>query len=403
MHSLFEGIKVLDFTNNAAGPNAAALLGDFGAEVIKVERPVAGDDSRGVQPRMEGQSILYHWFNRSKKSVTLALDDPRSTAVLKRMLADMDIVIESFPPGVMKKFNLDYDSVVKINPGVVYCSISVCGQTGKYKTKPGFDLIAQGMSGLMDLTGEPDGAPVKSGFVIGDSVGTLNAFAGIAAAMYHKLRTGEGQHIDIALLDGLLSANNLLEGAANMATHPTRSGSHSKVIFPYGIYQSKNKQSAVIAAFTAGTFSRLCIAMGKPEFSEDPRFSSNISRGENFVEFKRIIEEWLSSFEEIADAIEVMEANGVPACKIYSTDDTLADPVYWERGLFTHQEMPPSFKEHRTMISRGPWIRLSKTPATPFRSADLGEHNSEVLTHYGMSQEEIDQCVRDWENKFKKQ
>lgn len=402
MGKIYEGVKVLDFSNNAAGPSAAAMFGDFGAEVIKIERPGAGDDSRSVLPRLEGQSLLYHWMNRSKKSITLALDDPRSKAVLERMIADADILIESFQPGVMAKFGLDYANVSKINPSIVYCSISICGQQGKYAKKPGFDLIAQAMSGFMDLTGDPDGPPVKCGAFIGDNIGTLNAFGAVSAAMYHRAKTGEGQHVDIALLDGLVAVNGQVEGAANAHTHPTRSGSHSISLFPYGIFSGKNGQSAIIAAYTPGTWSRLCKAMGRPELIDDPNFSTGVARGAHFKQLVELIEDWLCQFDKIDDAVSIMEEFNVPSCKTYTTDDALADEVFWERGIFVHQELPPSFTKHREMIGRGPWIHLSKTPATPTRSSDLGEYNYEILERYGMSKEEIDQCLADWQGKFKK-
>ncbi len=224
MAGIFDGIKVVDFSNNLAGPCCTSLLADMGADVIKVERPVAGDDSRGIAPRIEGKSLSFMWYNRGKKSIELALDDPESVEILYKMISDADVVIETFKPGMMKKFSLDYESAVKIKPDIIYCSISACGQTGGYAKKPGFDVIAQGMSGLMDLTGDPDGLPVKYGVTIGDYVGSFNAYGAIASALYHRLRTGEGQYIDISLLDGLISCNTTIENASTLGANPTRAG-----------------------------------------------------------------------------------------------------------------------------------------------------------------------------------
>ena len=211
MANIFDGLKVIDITNNLAGPLCAQMLGDYGAEVYKIERPGAGDDSRGIAPKIEGQSLFYMYACRSKKSVTLALDDPRAQECIYKMAKDCDVFIESYPPGRMKKFNLDYETISKINPKIIYCSVSVAGQVGPHSKVPGFDLIAQAMSGLMDITGEKDGGPTKSGTVIGDYIGGLNAFGSVVSALFHRERTGEGQYCDVSLLDGLIGVNTLVD------------------------------------------------------------------------------------------------------------------------------------------------------------------------------------------------
>lgn len=283
-NAVFEGIRVLDFSNNVAGPCCASLLADMGAEVIKIERPVAGDDSRGIMPRVEGQSLTFIWTNRGKKSVELDLHDPEAVELIKRMIMDADIIVESFKPGQMKKFGLDYETVHAMKPSLVYCSISACGQTGAYASKPGFDIIAQGMSGLMDLAGDPDGAPVKQGVTIGDYVGSLNAYGAIVTALYHSRATGKGQLVDISLLDGLVYCNTTLDNAATNGAHPTRSGPHHGTMAPYGVYNGKNGQSVIIAAFTAAMWKRLCAAMGRSELETDERFNSNAARTKNLKE-----------------------------------------------------------------------------------------------------------------------
>ncbi|MCI8477906.1 MAG: CoA transferase [Oscillospiraceae bacterium] len=403
MSSIFDGIRVIDFTNNLAGPGATAMLADFGAEVIKIERPVAGDDIRGISPRLEGQAIFGLWSNRGKKSITLALDDPRSKEILYKMIKDADIVAESFKPGQMKKFGLDYESIQAIQPKIIYLSVSACGQTGAYAKKPGFDIIAQAMSGQMDLTGNRNGPPTRLGVPIGDYVGAFNAAFSMAAALYHRDRTGEGQHIDLSLLDGMVSMNSTLEGAANLDTHPTRSGNHYLNMAPYGVYQGKDGQSCVISAYTGGAWVKLCNLMGKPELIEDPRTASNVSRTKNIDYLVEQVESWLKTFDDIGGAIQVMESVGIACCKIKNTDEVVADQNLWERGTIVEVETPPSFQEHRTVKRRGTWIHMSKTPAVQKRAPDLGEDNYHYLTQYGLTKEEIDSMQAQWAEKFKKQ
>ena len=403
MSSIFEGIRVIDFTSNLAGPGSTAILADFGADVIKIERPVAGDDIRGISPRIEGQAIFGTWSNRGKKSVTLALDDPESQAILRNMIQEADLVVESYKPGTMAKFGLDYESVIQYRPDIIYCSVSACGQTGPYRNKPGFDVIAQGMSGLMDLTGEPDAPPTRLGVPVGDYVGALNAFGGMVSALFHRERTGEGQYIDISLLDGLVAMNSTLEGAANMETHPTRSGNHYLNMAPYGVYNGKNGQSVIISAYTGSMWEKFCTAMGKPECLTDPLLSSNAERTKNIRHLVGIVESWLKEFDDISQAVAILEQAGVACCKIRTTDEVVADRALWERGTLVEVETAPSFQKTKTIKMRGPWIKLSKTPAVPKRSCDLGEHNQEILTRYGVTAEEVEALQAKWATKFKKQ
>lgn len=402
MANVFDGIKVLDFTNNLAGPNASAMMADFGAEVIKIERPIYGDDARGISPRLEGQAIFCLWSNRGKKSVVLDMKDPQAVEIVKQIICDCDILIESFRPGQMKKFGLDYESVKKIKPDIIYVSISLAGQTGAYSMRPGFDIIAQGMSGFMDMTGEKTGAPTKCGATIGDYIGSFNAFGAMAAALYHREKTGEGNWIDIALFDGLAIVNSMFEGAANLGMKPTRLGNQHTLSAPYGVFTGNNGDALVIAAYTNNMwkkFTHNCLQ--RPELFDDPKFSTNAARIENLTELVGIIEEWLRSFAKIEDAEKILLDNGIAACKIRSTAEVVTDPVLWERGTIIKVPTPPSFKEHDEVVIRGPWIKMSNTPAVVTRAPDLGEHNYEVLSKYGYSKEQIDEMEQAWEQKAK--
>lgn len=401
-NAVFEGIRVLDFSNNVAGPCCASLLADMGAEVVKIERPVAGDDSRGIMPRVEGKSLTFIWTNRGKKSVELDLHDPETVELIKRMIVDADVIVESFKPGQMKKFGLDYETVHAIKPSLVYCSISACGQTGAYASKPGFDIIAQGMSGLMDLAGDPDGAPVKQGVTIGDYVGSLNAYGAIVTALYYSRATGKGQLVDISLLDGLVYCNTTLDNAATTGAHPTRSGPHHGTMAPYGVYNGKNGQSVIVAAYTAAMWKRLCTAMGRPELETDPRFSSNIARTKNLKELVAEIEQWLCSFDDVQEAVDRMEAQNVATCKIRSTYEVANDPVLWERGAIAELPTGPSFKEVKSVRTRGAVAQYSETPIQLKRAPDLGEDNYDILGKYGWDKAKVDEMEGKWAAKAKK-
>ena len=259
------------------------------------------------------------------------------------------------------------------------------------------------MSGFMDMQGDPDGPPVKCGTAIGDYVGVLNAYSGIVTALYHKQLTGEGQYIDISLLDGLVSVMSPMENAATLDAHPTRSGRHHGTMAPYGIYRGVNGQSVIIAAYTGNQWGKFCNCMGKPELVDDPRFADNVQRCRNINELEKVVESWLAGFENIEDAIAIMDAAGVASCKIRSLNEVAHDEVLWERGTLAELPLPPSYKEHRTIKGRGPWIKYSKTPAEMLRAPDLGEHNYEILGKYGWDMAKVDEKEAEWSTGFKKQ
>lgn len=398
MKRIFDGIRVVDFTNNVAGPVAVAMLADHGAEVIKIERPVAGDDSRSSVPPYDNGAIQNIWYNRGKKSIEVDLHDTEVQEVLLKIIETADVVVESFKPGQIKKFNLDYESVKKVNPDVIYMSVSACGQTGKYSNEPGFDVIVQGTSGLMDLCGEPDGQPVKFGIPIGDYVASYNGFGALAAALYHKERTGEGQYIDLSLLDGLLYCNTYLDMAATLDKKMTRNGNHHATAAPYGVYKGKNGQSAIIATPAPAAWSRLCNAMGRSELIDDERFKNSVLRVANLKELVDEIEGWLKSFDEIDEAIDILKSANVPCGKIKTTYEVAHDEALWENGSLIEIPTPTSFKA-RTFKGRAHPVRYSATPAILGPAPDLGEHTYEILTEFGWTKKKIDDKLMQWRNK----
>lgn len=399
MNTIFEGIRVIDFSSNLAGPGSTALLADFGAEVIKIERPVDGDDIRSIAPRLDGQPIFHLFSNRGKKSVTIDITDPRGVDLIKEMVRTADVLVESYKPGHMAKYGLDYETLSAINPRLIYLSVSACGQTGEYRTKPGFDIIAQAMSGIMDMTGDRNGTPTRIGTTVSDYVASINSAFAIASALFNRERTGEGQYIDISLLDGMIGINSTIEAAATLHTHPTRTGNHYLNMAPYGIYCGNNGESCIIAAYTNKAWKILCGLMGRPEFETDPLVATNVERTKNIDYLVENIEAWVKSFDKIDDVLALLEGAGIACCKINTTDDVVNDPVLWERGILVEVETPPSFTEHRSAKVRGPWIKMSKTPAVTKRAPDLGEDNVYYLTQCGMTEEEVIALENEWTEK----
>ncbi len=393
---MLDGIRVLDFTTNAAGPVAAAILTDYGAEVIKVERPITGDDCRGFAPlTADGKSLSHCWFNRGKSSVTVDLKDPEGIEFIKRMIPSVNVIIESFRPGIMKQFGLDYESVVSLRPDIIYVSVSAFGQTGPYAKRPGYDIIAQAMSGIMSVTGEADGPPMKSGFVLGDLVGALNAFAATMTALYHWKATGVGQYVDVSLVHSLVYLNSTLE-RCNVGEMAMRQGNHHPTLAPYGLFNGKNGQSIIIACVANRLFASLCDLMGKPELKDDPRFVTLKERCKHQKELIVYIEDWLKNFDNIEDAAKLLTDAGIPCCKVYNNRDVIADEHFRSNGWLVEAPVADDVSSLKTYITRGPNARFSKEPGRIHKAPTLGEHNYEIMETYGYSKEEIERLQAKW-------
>lgn len=396
MAGIFEGVRVIDFTAHVSGPAATSALADLGAEVIKIEPPLHGDDTRKLFPKLDGQALTYLWNNRGKKSVTIDMKDPEGLAIVRKLIPTADVLVENFRPGVMKKFGIDYESVKDDAPGLVYCSISAFGQYGPDSGRPGFDIIVQAKSGIMDLTGEPDGSPTKIGIVMGDMVSSKDAFGAICAGLYHKLKTGEGQFIDLSMLE-CMTAMNLYLDHALMGRNPKRQGRHHISLAPYGIFEGKNGQCMVLAAFTDKHWAILCRdVLQLPELITDPRYATGSARIENHLEIAALIEHWLRQYDEIGDALAFIDNCGLVCCKINSTKEAAEDTQLIAHGGITDIEAMPSMTQTKTFRARGPWVKYSKTPAVMKRAPELGEHNHEVMAQTGLTNEEIDRLQEKW-------
>lgn len=399
MAGVLSGVRVLDFTAHTSGPVATAAMADCGAEVIKVEPPIKGDDTRSLSPRLDGQAMTYMTNNRGKKSITVNMKDPEGIRILKELIKISDVVVENFRPGIMKRYGLDYESIRDLNPGIVYCSVSAYGQFGPSYTKPGFDVVVQARSGAMDLTGEPDRAPVKIGIVLGDMVAAKDAFGAICAALYHKAVTGEGQYIDISMLECMTSMNLYIDHAM-IGLHPARRGKHHISLSPYGIFEGKNGQTIVIAAFTNYHFGILCReVLLRPELVDDPRFVTPEARVDHYLEVADAIESWLKTFDDIDDALHEMEAHGLVCTRILTPEQVANDPQLIAHGGITEIEAMPSMKNVRSFKTRAHWAKYSATPAVCGRPPELGEHNSEVLSMIGMTPAEIEELEKKWNAK----
>ncbi len=376
------GIRVIELARVLAGPWAGQMLADLGADVIKVENPDGGDDTRHWGPPFvegaDGENLsaaYYHSANRGKRSVTADLKSEEGQSLVRRLVATADVLIENFKLGGLVKYGLDYESLRAINPRLVYCSITGFGQTGPYASLAGYDYIVQGMSGFMSITGEPDGQPMKAGVAIADIFTGIYAVSAIEAALIHALKTGEGQLIDMALLDvqsAILANQNMNYLVSGRA--PVRLGNAHPNISPYEVVPTADGY-LILAVGNDGQFRRLCTILGLV-IADDENFATNKARVANRDAVRRMISTETLKWQK-ADLLKACEDNAVPAGAINTIEEMFADPQIVARGLRIDLPDPAG-----TMIPgvRTPVV-LSETPLRYERpSPRLGEHNEEVLT-----------------------
>jgi CoA:oxalate CoA-transferase len=376
MQRPLENIRVLDFTRVLAGPYCTMLLADMGAEVIKIERPGAGDDTRHFGPFQNGESGYFVFLNRGKKSMALDLKNPHAIAAIKELVKESDVVIENFRPGVMKKLGLDYESLKELNPSLIYTSISGFGQYGPYSQRPAYDLVAQAMGGLTSITGHPDRPPTRSGAALGDMSAALYAVYGIMVSLFHRERTGEGQFIDVAMTDSIIALleNNVMRYTVDNIV-PERIGSRHPISSPFDIYQALDGY-VVIAVANDSLFKKLAAVMKQPELAEDKRFHLDPLRTENETELKAIIEAWLSGYT-VDEAVEIISEGGVPSSPILTIEDVCKDEHTKARNMLIDVDHPVA----GSMRIPGNPVKLSQTPPIiKEASPALGEHTTQVLT-----------------------
>lgn len=371
-----EGIRVLDFTRVLAGPYCTMLLADMGADVIKVERPKYGDDTRHFGPFKNDESGYFVYLNRGKKSITLDLKRPEAREIVLQLVEKSDVIVENFRPGVMEKLGFDYEEVKKVNPRIVYASISGFGQNSHYTKRPAYDLVAQAMGGLMSITGYAHTPPTRSGASLGDMSAALYTTFGIMVALFHRERNGEGQYIDVAMVDSifsLLESNVMRYTVGNVI--PERIGSRHPISSPFDVFKAKDDY-LVIAVANEALFTKLCEAMGQPDLWKDQRFETDAKRTENEQALKELIETWLSRYT-VDEAVDLLNEYGIPCSPILNIQSICEDEHIAQREMLVDIEQPGTgvFK-----VTGNP-VKLSKTPARiKSHSPRLGEHTEQILT-----------------------
>jgi len=391
--NLFDGLRVVDFTSNAAGPISTAYLADFGAEILKIEKPGVGDDIRVFPPDLDGFGLLFFWLNRGKKSLVLDMTDPDGRQIARKLIAQADVVVESFRPGTMENFGLGYEDLKNINPALIMCSVSAFGQTGPYSHKPGYDIVVQALSGVMDLTGEPDGSPVRSGIVLGDYTSGVYAYAAIVSALYHRKNTGSGQYIDISLLDCMVSYNGFVE-TAGIGKNPTRTGNHHSLLAPFGVFNGRS-ESIIIGAPNPKLWTLLCDVMGKSEMATDPAFATGSDRLQNMDQLVDLVETWLKSFSNINEPLALIEEAGIPCAKVNTTTDLLEDEQLKAREMITDLETPDGMPT-RSIKARGNPFKFSEVRADMKKPPALGQHQNEILKSVGYDDAKIAELKTRW-------
>jgi crotonobetainyl-CoA:carnitine CoA-transferase CaiB-like acyl-CoA transferase len=387
MAKALEGIKVLDLSRALAGPYCTMMLADMGAEVIKVEMPGRGDDSRSWGPPfVEGESAYFISINRNKKSINLNMKSEKSMEIIHKLIKRSDVLVENFRPGAMERLGLGYERVKEMNPRIIYASISGFGQDGPYRMLPGFDQVLQGMGGLMSITGEPGGPPIKVGVAIADISGGMFAAYGIVVALYNREKTGRGQMIDVSLLDSQVAWLTYRAGAyLTSGEVPQPVGSGHPVIVPYQAFKAKDVYIN-IAAGNDQLWEKFCKAVGLEKVMNDPKFATNAKRVENREEIVKIIsdlivtrngEEWL---QIITDA-------GVPCGPIYTVDKIFADPQVLHRQMLKELDHLKAGKVKVTGIP----VKLSDTPGEVETAPPvLGQHTQEILNELGYSDQDLE-------------
>ena len=381
-----QDIKVIDFSQILAGPFCTMLLADMGADVVKIEKPNGGDDTRRYGPPfIEGESAAFLTLNRNKRSIVLDLKSEQGIAIVRRMLEEADVMIHNFRPGVVDRMGLAYDDVSAINPAIVYCTVSGFGTTGPYSSRAGFDLVAQGMSGLMSINGFPDAPPAKVGVPMADlNTGMFCAY-GILTAYINRLATGQGQHVDASLLESGM-AYTLYESATYFATGEVAGplGSAHRMIAPYQAFATEDGYINIGAA-NQNNWERMCRAIGREDLLEDERFASNPERMVSIEALTPIMEETFRT-KTTSHWVEALETAGVPCGPIYNIEQVYADPHVQSRDMAVALEHPKS----GSIRNIGVAVKLSDTPGSVRTPAPvLGQHSDEVLSQYGYMDADI--------------
>ena len=388
MTASLKGIRILEMSQIMAGPTCGLLLADLGAEVIKIEKTPTGDDTRNfLPPDINGEAAAFMMMNRNKKGIALNLKDKDGIKIFKEMVKNSDVVLENFRKGTLEKLGIGYDVMSEINPKIILCEISGYGRTGPYSDKGGFDLVAQGMSGLMSITGESrDKPPMKVGAPITDITAGLLASSGILAALVHREKTGEGQKVDTSLFEaGIVHTywQSAIAGATGQSPGPL--GSAHPLTAPYQAFKTKDKWITV-GASNQNTWLMLLNAINRQDLQEDEKFSSNLNRKENINELVDILNSEL--IKKTSDEwLEIFDNNGLPCGPINSITEMFEDPQTIHREMIIEVDNKKAGKSKAI----GMPIKFSKSKTEKSKGApNLGEHTREVMLNFGYKHEEIE-------------
>jgi len=382
-----QGIKVLDLTRVLAGPYCTMMLGDLGAEVIKVETPTIGDDSRHFGPYQHGESAYFMSLNRNKQSITLNLKTDEGKKILKEFVKKVDIIVENYRPGTMEKLGLGYDVLKEINPKIIYAAASGFGHTGPYSLRPAYDGVVQAMGGIMSITGEKDGEPTRVGPSIGDIGAGLFTAIGTLAALNHRNVTGVGQKVDVAMLDCQVAMlENAIARYVVTGEVPRPAGNRHTSIVPFEPFETSNGK-IVVAVGNDQIWKRYCQVTGLDALIEDPKFAKNPDRNKNYDELRPLIAEKMMG-KTTEEWMKILDDNGVPNGPINYIDAVLEDEQVKAREMIVEVEHPIAGK----LKMPGVAIKLSETPGAVVAPAPvLGQHTTEILQRFfGYSEAEIE-------------
>ena len=390
MGKVFEGLKVVDLTTALNGPFCTMFLGDYGADVIKIE-PVGGEQSRSWGPIDEksGESGFYGFVNRNKKGCTLNLKSEKGLEMFYELVKDADVLVENYRGGVTERLKIDYDTIKKINPNIIYASGSGFGQYGPITHRPCYDIVAQAMGGMLNLTGFKEDDPVKVGPSVADHVAGIYLMVGVGMALYHREKTGEGQHIDVSMFDVIFS---LLENAIVNYTMggfiPERNGNVDPSIAPFDVYACKDGFVA-LGVGNDKLFNKFANIIGHQELLEDERYKDNVSRCDNYIpDLQNLIREWCADYTK-SEIEDIMDEAGIPCGPVLNVKEAIEHPHIQARDMMVHCEHPTV----GDMYFQGCVIKLSETPGEVETAPPLvGQHNREV---FGLSEEEEKTLIED--------
>ena len=378
MHGLLSGIRVLDLSRVLAGPYCSMILGDLGADVIKVERPGVGDETRHWGPPFAapGESAYFLCVNRNKRSITVDMKKPEGIGIIKSLAQKSDVFLENFTPGTTEGLGVGYEAIREINPGIIYCSITGFGPDGPYRNRAGYDLAVSALGGLMGITGEPDGPPVKVGVAITDVTTGISAQGAICAALYAREKTGRGQRIDLSLLETQVSALvNIASSYLVSGEIPRRWGTAHETIVPYQGFETKDKY-VIVAVGNDQLWIKFCKVLGRPELAQDPRFKTNPLRVQNRKECIGILAPIMKTRNR-DEWVELLNREAIPCAPINTMDEVFSNPQVLHRKMLAEIEHPTAGKIKLAGIP----VKYSEAEASIRRPPPLlGQHTAEILS-----------------------